>query len=166
MLLGMELSIARPRPAAPAFFRWMLGAGALVLGFAAGAWAAGLGPFDGMRPEPSPGERTMRALPFDAPVPDGAPASAGAGLDLPYAAIWQLDEDFDTALAGLTARMERDQRWRITFEREVPGGRELTAVRYASDGLMTHFARVTVTGDGARARLTFEFIPMAELASH
>src|SRR5688572_9926140 len=73
---------------------------ALAVGFTFSAWVTGLGPLDGTRGEPSPAERTIRALPFDAPVPAAAPDSAGEGADLPYRAEWTLPED---ALAVIEA---------------------------------------------------------------
>lgn len=135
----------------------------MALGFTLGAWLGGLGPFEGVRAEPSAAQRTMRALPFDAPVPDGAPSSAGAGPDLPYMAQWALPESVPAAAAGLRSDVAARTGWSVTFERETSGATEMTLTRATSGGLMTHFVRATLIPHEAGSMLSFEFIAIADL---
>ena len=137
---------------------------ALALGFAVSAWIAGLGPLESARGEPSASDRTMRAMPFDAPVPAAAPDSAGEGADLPYRAEWTLPDDPGRVIDHLTSEIERLARWRITLERDAGAAYEITLIRVTAEGMMTHFARITVSpGDVGGSRMSFDFIPMADL---
>ena len=141
-----------------------LSLGALAAGFLAAAAVAGLGPIAGVRGgEPDAGTRAMRALPFDAPVPDGDAAYAGVGKAMPYRLEWQSPLMPQDAAAELAAIVPSRPRWSVTLEREVGGAQEMTLVRATSDGLMTHFARLTVAAEGAGSRIAFEFIAMTDL---
>jgi len=161
---SMQAFVARGHASLfPVLYRSFAGLAALAMGFLAGSWAIGMGPFDGVSPAPSAAEQTMRALPFDVPVPDGDPVFAGAGPDMPYLARWRLDTAPVDATAEMLDLIDRRERWRVTFERPLSDGHELTAIRETSDGLMTHFARVRIVPVADGSDVSFEFIPLSEL---
>jgi hypothetical protein len=160
----MQIAATPSRPLAlNALPRLLLSAIALICGFAVAAYAAGLGPFDGIGGAPSARDAAMRALPFDAPVPDEEPAFAGTGKELPYRIEWTSDLPPQVADAYFAQLAGQRPKWAITLNRPNGAAYEITLVRASSDGLMTHFARMTIEPAAAGSRIIFDFIPMSEL---
>jgi hypothetical protein len=158
----MQLALT-PRPVTAHIPRIALSIVALVLGFVAAAAIGGLGPFDGLHSEPSPATRTVRALPFDAPVPDAPHTIAGEGRELPYRLEWHSSTPPAQAADELAAVVPTRPRWTVTLVRQVGDVHETTLTRATSDGMMTHFARLTVTPDAAGSLIAFDFISMQDL---
>jgi hypothetical protein len=161
---SMQIALAPPPLSRLPLQRLALSLAALALGFMAAAAIAGLGPLEGVRGgELDAGTRAMRALPFDAPIPDGDASYAGAGQEMPYLVEWDSPRSAATTVAEMSGVIASRPRWTITLEREVEGAHETTLTRATSDGLMTHFARLTVAAEGTGSRILFEFIGMTDL---
>lgn len=126
------------------------------------AWLGGTPPFEGSRSDPYSENRVMRALPFDAPLPnDMSLAVAGYGDDLPYHAQWTSQAPLAELVAQYEANLAASPKWRIlTTETKANGGLDATLARSSSDGILTHFAKLSVSRDATQSVIAFNFTPI------
>lgn len=142
--------------------RIVISAGLVIGAFLTTAWLSGTPPFEGARSDPYSQGRVVRALPFDTPLPqDIALAVAGYGEELPYHTQWTSDTPVAELVRQYEEHLAGSPKWRVLTTDETAGGAiEATLARSSSEGILTHFAKLTIVRNATQSVVTFDFTPV------
>ncbi len=129
--------------------------------FLIAAWFGGTPPFEGNTADPYSENRVIRALPFDVPLPhDMSLAVAGRGDELPYHAQWTSQTPPQELIAQYEEHLAGSPRWRELVVEKTADDSAVTLARSSSDGILTHFAKLTISRDATQTVVTFNFTPI------
>jgi hypothetical protein len=129
------------------------------------AYAGGTAPFEGGgRGATSERDRVERAMPFDTPLPDDLEfVAAGPGAKLPYHIEYKSPLAPAPLGAAIQASLRDSPKWELTQFTDLGAPFDTTLARIGSNGLMTHFAVMTLRDGEGGSTLTFDFVPMDEI---
>lgn len=129
--------------------------------FLIAAWFGGTPPFEGNTSDPYSESRVLRAMPFDVPLPhDMSLAVAGRGDELPYHAQWTSQTPPQDLIAQYEEHLAGSPKWRELVAEKGPANATVTLARSSSDGILTHFAKLTISRDATQTVVTFDFTPI------
>ena len=129
--------------------------------FLIAAWLGDTPPFEGNTSDPYSEKRVLRALPFDVPLPyDMSLVVAARGVDLPYHAQWTSQAPPEELIAQYEKHLTGSPRWRQLVGETQGGEAAVTLARSSSDGILTHFAKLTISRDATQTIVTFDFTPI------
>lgn len=129
--------------------------------FLGAAWLGGTPPFEGNTVDPYSENRVMRALPFDVPLPhDMSLAVAGRGGELPYHVQWTSQTPPGALIAQYEEHLAGSPKWRELVAEKNESAAAVTLARSSSDGILTHYAKLTITRDATQTVVTFDFTPI------
>jgi len=118
-------------------------------------------PFAAAPPDPYAPQAVERAIPYDAPLPEGlALAEAGHGDPLAYHSVWTAHEPPDQVGSQILAALGRTPKWSLTEDKPLADGVTTHLARVSSQGQMTHFAELSLAAIPGGTRLTFDFTPI------
>jgi hypothetical protein len=129
--------------------------------FLIAAWLGGTPPFEGDTSDPYSEQRVLRALPFDVPLPyDMSLVVAGRGDELPYHAQWTSQAQAGELIAQYEQHLAASPKWRELVADRRDDEAAITLARGSSDGILTHFAKLTISRDATQTVVTFDFTPI------
>lgn len=136
-------------------------AAVIAAAFLVAAWLGRTPPFEGRMHDPFSETAVLRAVPFDAPLPqDMSLVAAGRGDDLAYNVQWTSPASTAALVDAFETRLDGSPKWETTHAETARGALTTTLARLGSDGYMTHFARLTIRPEGEQSIVSFEFTPV------
>jgi hypothetical protein len=148
-------------PASRVALRAFASVAVIAAAFLVAAWIGRTPPFEGRMHDPFSETAVLRAVPYDAPLPqDMSLVAAGRGDDLAYHVQWTSPASTTALVDAFESRLDDSPKWRTTHAETAGGALTTTLARLGSDGYMTHFARLTFRPEGEQSIVGLEFTPV------